>query len=678
MLIFDQLKRGDAQLRMITLMVMGGLAVLLGGLWWVQIVCANEFRANLETQSFRSIRLPAVRGKILDRGSTALADNRPTYNLNLYLEEMRKLFQQAYSAEILRVRKELAVAADAEQKRLGRKLNASERRKFVLTTERRLEVGRQTRYGVVREYLDRFSKGLQEPLAIDEVRFAKHYQTKLALPLPVLENLNPMQIARFEEQNFNSALLDLEVQPLRFYPHGTTAAHVLGQLTKDDTSKEGEESFYNYRLPDFRGLVGIEAAFDSKLRGKAGAKSVLVNNLGYRQNETIWTPVEPGQNVVLTIDFQIQQAAERSMARLGPSGANTRGAVVVMDCRNGDILALVSLPAFNPNQFVEGMPRDEWQRLNDPKLRPQINRATQENYAPGSIFKVITGIASLENGLNPEQKFYNPGETHVGRRAIKDLAPPGDYDFRRALLKSSNSYFIDNGIKSGIANILRVARQFHLGERSGLPTRQEVSGILPTDKRIRAGWTDGDTANLCIGQGELAVTPLQMTVMAAAVANGGKVFRPRLVQRVEPQNNVMTAKAEIFSAAEVRTELNVKSRTLKIVRDAMLADTEDSEGTGYTAFHESDGKTPRLKNFRVCGKTGTAQVMNERNQTIDHTTWFASFAPYEEPRYAMVVMVESGGSGGGTCAPIARDIYLAIQKQEQQPSGKTETLARAE
>ncbi len=685
MLIFDQLKKNDPQLRVLTLVVLGAFLVLLGGLWWVQIVCAGEHRANLETQSFRTVRIPAIRGKILDRNGIALADNSPSYNLNLYLEELRKAFQPAYSEEVARVRKALNEAMAAETKRLDRKLTKEEKKKFILTTEQRAQIGRGTRYKVVSNLLARFSNALDEPMFIAETNFNRHYQKSLAMPLPVLSKLNASQIARFEEQNLDPAV-DLETQPVRTYPFGAAAAHLIGHLTKDDSSAVGEEAFFNYRLPDYRGLLGVEAGFDSKLRGKAGVKSVLVNNLGYRQTESIWSPVEPGQNVVLTIDLQIQQGAERAMQKLGPFGANTRGAVVVMDARNGDVLAMVSSPAFDPKWYVEGVTPDEARRLNDPKLRPQINRATQENYAPGSIFKIVTGLACLEAGLNETQKFHfnpdpdNPSKAHifVGKQKKKDTAPPGDYDFRRAMLKSSNSYFISNGIKCGIRNIVRIGQQLHLGERTSLPTRQEVSGILPTEKRIRSGWFDGDTANVSIGQGELAVTPLQMAVMTAAVANGGKVFRPRLVQRIEPQDLLPSGKAEIFPPAEVRDQLRVKQSNLKIIRDAMLADTEDAEGTATAAFNGADGRSLRLKGFRICGKTGTAQVMNEKNVVTDHTTWFVSFAPYEDPRYAVVVMVESGGSGGATCAPIAREIYLAIQKREQQGSGRAETLAKAD
>jgi penicillin-binding protein 2 len=522
---------------------------------------------------------------------------------------------------------------------------------------------RQSRYRVANDVVQRVANVLQQPLALDYTNFSRHYEARRALPYPVAKNIEAAHIARFEEQAGTPAGVDLDIQSTRVYPFGTTAAHILGCLQYDDTSKEGEEAEFSYRLPDFRGLVGIEAGFDPQLRGRAGAKSVLVNNLGYRQNETIWAAAAPGDKVVLTLDLKLQQAAEQALLRrVGPQ---VRGAVVVMDVRSGDLLALVSAPSYNPNHFVQGLPPGEMARLNDPKMRPQRNRATQENFAPGSIFKPLVGLACLEAGLNPNEKIYNPGQIYVGRRRIDDLAPAGEYDFRRAILKSSNTYFITNGLRYGIANIVKLGERLHLGERTGLPTHQETAGIFPSLQRIGGGWAEGDTANICIGQGAVDVTPLQMAVMTAAFANGGKVFTPRLVDRLEPQDLTSGEEPVIFPKAQVRDDLGVSPRNLQILREAMLADTEDPEGTGRAAVQSG---------LRICGKTGTAQVMDERNRVVDHTTWFISFAPYEQPRYAVVVMVESGDSGGGTCAPIAHDIYAAIQKMEG--TGGTKSLAQ--
>jgi len=674
MLIFDQLKRNDPHLRWLALAILYGLLVLLVGLWWVQVVSVRDYQSKLETQSFRTVRIPPVRGRILDRNGIALADSRPNYNVCLYVEDLRKAFDAAYSQELSRARSNLSAQMAGAEKMAGRHLTTRERKAFMLSFKDRNALRQQARYQVASNVVAQLGRSLQQPLALEESKFQRHYLADLALPLPVLVNVDATQIARFLEQAQMFDGLDLEMQPMRFYPYRTVAAHLLGQLKRDQSSAEGEDAFLDYPLPVFRGTVGIEAAFDQQLRGKAGAKSVLVNNLGYREGENIWTPPEPGQNVFLTIDLAIQQAAEKALQRTGP---HPHGAVVVLDPNTGDVLALASSPAYNPNQFVEGWSREEWAQLNDPTLRPQINRATQENYAPGSIFKIVTGLACLEAGIDRTEKIYNPGHIYVGRsrHPMRDTAPPGEYNFHRGFLKSSNTYFITNGLRAGIQQIIRLGQRLHLGERTGLPTRQEVSGIFPTPRRVSANWYDGDTANVCIGQGPIAVTPLQMALMTATIANGGKVLWPRLVERIEPQDMTLAEQPTVFPQ-RVRGELGVKPRNLEILRDAMLADVEDPEGTGFAAFHERDRATPALKGLRVCGKTGTAQVMNERNQVVDYTAWFVSFAPYEKPRYVVVVMVEGGGSGGGTCGPVARDIYLAIQQREKASPAARKTLAQ--
>jgi len=396
---------------------------------------------------------------------------------------------------------------------------------------------------------------------------------------------------------------------------------------------------------------------------------VLVNNVGFRQTENVWAPVEPGSNVVLTIDLHIQQAAEEALKR-GPYGVDTHGAVVVMDVNTGDILALASTPAFDPNEYVEGYSKEDFAKMQ--ASGAEHNRATGENLAPGSIFKPIVGLACLENGMNPNQIVYNPpnpndaahGHIMIGRRLIKDTAPPGDYDFRRAILRSSNTYFITNGMRyAGIERIISLSEKFHLGEKIGLPTRQETPGIMPTLERVRSSsWHDGDTANVCFGQGEVAVTPLQMAVAYSALANGGKILWPRIIDRVEP-TDPLTGSSIVFEKSRIRDEIGVSARSMTILQNAMLAETEDPEGTG---------KAARVNDLRICGKTGTAQVQDSANRLIGYNFWFASFAPYENPHYVVVVMVESkeNGSGGTVCAPIAHEVYAALLKYGPQTIAK--------
>jgi len=655
MLVFDQLKKNDPQLRLLAGVILGGLVVLLVGLWWVQIVHARDYQNNLERQSFRTVRLPSARGRILDRNGEVLAENRPSYNISLYLEDLRHQFINAYSNQMVRVREHRSLQMAEQEKRLGRGLTKQERKQYALSRADRDLIGQTTRFIVASAAVSQISASLHQPLTLDANNFTRHYDTRLALPYPVIKSVNAVQLARFQEQLAGMAGADLDIQSTRVYPFAEVASHVVGYLCREDfPNVKGEDAFFSYRLPDYLGVVGIEGGYDMQLRGRGGTKSVLVNNLGYRQTESIWNPAEPGHNVVLTLDVRIQQAAESAMrSRLG---SEARGAVVVMDVRNGDILAMVSSPAFDPNDFAQGISRDKYRKLQE--LTAEKNRATQENYAPGSIFKTVVGLACLEAGLNPKQTIYNPGYIYIGRRYINDLAPAGKYDFHRALLKSSNTYFISNGLRYGVANIVALGRRLHLGEGVNLKNRQETAGLFPSQKRINSSWFPGDTANLCIGQGEIDVTPVQMAVMTSAFANGGKVFWPRLVERIESQDPTSLEPPVVFKKARLRDELGVRPRNLDILREAMLADTEDPEGTGRAAA---------VPGLRICAKTGTAQVTDAHNHVVAHNLWFISYAPYEKPHYAVVVMVEGAGTGGGTCAPVAHEIYAAIQKLGDNP-----------
>lgn len=659
MIFFNQIKRDDPALRLLFFAILAGLALLAGGLWWVQVVNGSKYQTALESQSFRSVRVSAPRGRILDRNGIELANNRPSYDVSFYLEEMRKAFSVEYKSRNQVATNWLRIQREAKAKALGRPLTKIEAKQFRLSTVQRDEIGRQSRIAVANNLTATLAQKLQAPLTLDVKLFTNHYNISRSQPFTVMKDLQPAQIARFEEQFAGVPGVELDMRSVRNYPFGTTAAHLLGygSSKREGESVAGEQSFYDYRQPDFKGLIGIEGGMDEKLRGQAGAKSVLINYLGYKQGETILQPTVPGYNTVLTLDVRIQQAAEKALAR---AGGNTRGAIVVMDTRNGDVLALASSPTYNPSHSVTGFPDGEMARRDDTTLRPQINRATQENYQPGSIFKIVVSMALLENGLDPEGIYTvepypgDPGSGvfRLGTRLIKDTAHPGSYNFRRAFIKSSNSYFIHHGIGPGILErVCELGKRLHLGERATLPTRQESPGIFPTLQQTRKGWVGGDTANLSIGQAKLAVTPLQMAVMVSAVANGGTVYWPRLVQRLDPMDTMSPDPVERFEMGRVRDSLGVSSRTLRTVQAAMLADVEDPEGSGVRAA---------VPGLRIGGKTGTAQV--RRNQQPDHDTWFASFGGVgEDRRYAVVVMIESGQSGGLTCAPLAKEVYQAIR-----------------
>ncbi len=628
MLLFDQLKRNDRTLQLIAAGVLLGMLVLMGGLWWVQIVSSKRHEESLRNQSFRSVRVPALRGKIFDTNGKVLAENRPRYDVNLYFEEIFDQFRFTYTNQVL---PQFTNSSGIT------KIPGSVRDKLVL----------EARYRTVSNITYSISAAMGQPQILNTNRFFTHMLNYPYMPFPITQNLSDPQVAIYSEKFNGWRGMELEVQPLRTYPNTNTAAHLIGYVRREDQPDADEEIAFKYYLPDYAGKIGMEGLFDSELRGKAGVKSLLVNNVGYRQREEIVSATKPGDNLSLTINLELQRAAEKALAE---SQANVRGAVVVMDVRNGDVLALVSLPAYDPNAFPNGITHAEWARLNNEKYSYIFNRATYGAYPPGSIYKIITGLACLEAGvMDPNAKLHNPGyyadPKTIGRRSIDDTAPAGDYNFERAFRLSSNTYFIHYGLKAGMAKIIEVSKRFHLGERTGAFPGQEVKAFFPNSPQ---GWSPGNVANLCIGQ-EITVTPLQMACMTAAIANGGNLFYPRLVK------DLNGAPVTGYPGGQIREKIPFQPSHLKLIQEAMLADVVDpsDEGTGRAAY---------IPNFRAAGKTGTAEIISKTKK--DKVTWFVAYAPFEAPRYAVVVMVESGASGGKTCAPVARKVFTELQRLE--------------
>lgn len=635
MMTIRQLKKSDPELRTMASAILVAMGILAAGLWYVQIYSSKRYWKDLRQQSFRTVRIPAPRGKILDRNGFALAENRPSYDVNLYLKEIRTQFHREFDHAESLIRRQHP--------------------EFKMTPQFRANLGKRTRYLAASNLVQELGHLMGTDLKLDESRFTRHYTQRRSLPMPVMEDIPLEEAARFLESSKKPPGFDLDIQPLRRYPYREAGAHLLGFMRRIAVTGDPEDIPAKYKLLDFKGVVGLEAVFDEALRGKAGIKSVMVNSLGYREEESILTPTVPGDNLVLTIDLPIQLAAEEAMRS---NGEETKGAAVVMNPNNGDILALVSIPAYDPNLFIPGINREDWNRINDPERRCLSNRASYDIYQPGSIFKIIVGLAMLESGAcNPEEIVQTRKYYTIGSHGWRDTAVPGRYDFQAAFKHSSNYYFIKFGLMTGRRAIVDMAKQFHLGESMELPTLQNHPGILPTDTWVRKHeaqgdpWTDGDTANISIGQGVVHVTPLQMAMMVSAVGNQGKVYRPRLVQRLESQESDGRGDPTRLFPPEMLSQAEVHGENLERIRRAMLADVEESDGTGRKA---------RVPGMHIGGKTGTAETRGVR--TI---TWFASLAPIDQPRYTVVIMVENGISGGTTCAPLARKIYEAIQIREQ-------------
>ncbi len=460
-------------------------------------------------------------------------------------------------------------------------------------------------------------------------------------PVRVRRGLTLEEVARVKEWQIELPGVVWEEEAQRLYPSSRFAAHLLGYVRE---ASHEQLRHGRYRRGDMVGQSGLERLLDEYLRGKDGGQRIEVDAMGRGGKDTVIQKSEPnpGARVVTTIDRRIQEAAERAME-------GHAGAVVVMDPRNGDVLAMVSTPAFALDQFTGTIGREAWvQLVRDPSY-PMLNRAVQSQYPPGSIFKIVVAAAGLqETILTPLDRVHCTGEFHLGTSTFKDWKEGGHgvVDLHRAIVHSCNVYFYQAGLRIGPDTIARYARAFGLGAATGIDLPGEKFGLIPGARRTRRAPLPGDTANLAIGQGALLVTPLQVARMMAAVASGGILFKPRLVQRVESADGRL-----LFSDPGL---VNGHVRLSPVVWDFLRQSLRDvvNEGTGWAA---------RIPGIDIGGKTGTAQIVakSRADRGQDHA-WFASFAPVEDPQCVVVVMVERGGAGGQVAAPIARQIYQAI------------------
>ena len=613
----QSLRERDHRVFTIGSIILIGIVLLLAGLWYVQVATALVYIEDQEVQSMRTVRVPSVRGSILDIHGRPLAQDKPTFVINAYLEELRHHFREEWR-------------------------NSQPERKLSAPDSAQLEIA--VRHRVISRFTDQLR--LSQPINVTPKQLQVHFIEQRALPLPIISDLTQTNVARFSENSWKVPGLELEVTPKRHYP-SLSVAHIVGHLKRKSPSDDGIIQ-YNYHLPDYEGKLGVEKTFDHHLSGQPGTRAVQVNNLGYRQNESMPVPSRAGSNIFLTLDRTIQERTMNALERgLSKTGAKA-GAAIVMAVNSGDITAMVSSPVFDPNQFTPGISHRQWNYYLTNRPSALLFRATQERYPPGSIFKIITGLALLETGLDPAKHIQCQGSYRIGRRTINCTANPGLYDFKRAFKHSCNSYYIHHAISQehGIRHIIKMGQQFHLGKLASLLPGQETAGQFPSLKDVSRGWSDGDTANLSFGQGPITVTPLQMASMTAAVANGGTFYHPRIIDRITPSNTKNNKSPITFPQSVIRSQLFVRAKNLEIIREAMHADVFDPDGTGHTA---------RIEGYNICGKTGTAQA--GRGKKI---TWFTSFAPYKQPEYTVVVMVENGISGGKTCAPIAKEIYEAL------------------
>jgi penicillin-binding protein 2 len=570
-------------------LVFAALLVIVCQLWYLQVLEGGRFQEASDKNRTRVRPIAAPRGILFDRNGLPLVDNRPAFTLSLIPRELERD----------------PAARDAT--------------------------------------LGRLASLLQIPFAELQEAVAKISPDSI-LPVRVRRGLSMEDVARVEEWKLELPGVIVEVEPQRAYPNSRFAAHLLGYVREanDEQLKQGR-----YRRGDMVGQSGLERLLDEFLRGKDGGERIEVDAMGRQIRLIQSTEPNPGAQVVTTVDRRIQEAAEKAME-------GHAGSVVVMDPRNGDVLAMVSTPAFEIDRFTGTIDRNAWLRVVQDPDHPLLNRTIQSQYAPGSVFKIVVAAAGLQEGtLAPTDGTYCRGEFQLGQWTFKDWKEGGHghVDLLAAMRQSCNIFFYEKGLKIGGPVIAKYANAFGLGAATQIDLPGEKLGLIPQpklrkDKRV-GGWHAGETVNMSIGQGAVLVTPMQVARLMSAVANGGVLWKPRLVQRIErPDKGVVWS-----DGGSVTGHVELSPMVWAFLRQSLWSVVNEG-GTGAAA---------RIPGYDIAGKTGTAQMIakSRADKGQDHA-WFASFAPVQDPEVVVIVLVERGGKGGQVAAPLARKILNAI------------------
>ncbi|MDZ4252491.1 MAG: penicillin-binding protein 2 [Sulfuritalea sp.] len=602
------------------LMVAGGFVLLCFTLLfarfvWLQVVQHDYYRTRAEDNRISLVPVVPNRGLILDRNGVMLARNYPAYTLEIIPSRTRQLEQ---------VIDELAEIIDIQPK--DRK---------------------------------RFRQLLEE---------SRNFES-----LPIRTRLTDEEVAKFIAHRYRFPGVDIKARLFRQYPGGAFASHLLGyigRVNERDLEKiEAREDEANYRGTEHFGKTGLEQRYEFELHGETGFEQVEVDAGGRAVRTLARSAPVPGNNLTLTVDAELQRIAEQAFG-------SRRGALVAIEPASGGILALVAVPNYDPNMFVDGIDTQNWKELNESPDKPMVNRALNGAYPPGSTFKPFMALGALTLGKRrPEQAISDPGFFNFGGHHFRDDKKGGHgmVDMYKSIVESCDTYYYMLANDMGIDNIAAFMGGLGFGSRTGIDIDGESEGVLPSQawkkKRFKKPeqqkWYAGETISIGIGQGYNAYTPIQLAQATAILANRGVVFRPHLVKYI---TDTTTGTKTLIEPQPVR-DLGLKPEHVEVIRNAMVGVNKD--GTGARAFAGAE--------YVSAGKTGTAQVYSlkgadykagsVKHELRDHAL-FIAFAPAEQPRIALAVLVENGGFGAQAAAPIARQVldYYLLGKRPQAPA----------
>lgn len=573
-------KNESEKILIITYIVILAFLLLAMRLWQLQILQGNEYRKLSEANRLRIVSIPAPRGIIFDRNGIPLVKNSPYYYASVIPDEFDK----------------------SKVHLLSNVLNIP-----------------------VEEILEKINESELSPF----------------VPVRLKQGLSFSDIAYIEARRSDFPGFIIEIEVSREYIYGDVGSHLIGYLGKLSPSQSKDPAFKDVPPDTFIGQWGVEKLFDNSLRGTPGKRIIEVNALGREIRLLQENPPIKGKNITLSIDLNLQKEAEKVFGERA-------GALVAMKPDTGEILGLISKPSFDPNLFTRGISHEKWTAIIKDKKNPMLNRALQSQYPPGSTFKIVTAIAGLEEGvINPDIKVDCRGGTYYGnwRFGCWRKQGHGVVSLHRAIVESCDVYFYEAGKRLGIDKIYDYAMNLGLGKKTGIELGKERQGLIPNTQwkleNKKLPWFLGDTFNTAIGQGYVAVTPIQLALMTSTVANGGNILKPTLLKDDPPI---------------VSGKVHIRPATFELVKKALSGVVNEPSGTGWAS---------RSQLLPIAGKTGTAQVISLKSgykyiseKFRDHA-WFVAFAPVEKPEIALAVFVEHGGHGGGAAAPIAK---IAIEE----------------
>jgi penicillin-binding protein 2 len=568
------------RLRILNVIIAILIGVLVVRLWQVQVLQGAWYLQQSEENRVRDYTITAPRGVIYDRKGRPLVSNRPSFTVAVLPLELRR------KDEVLA---NLSAVLDLPVEEIQSRIDANRDRPFS--------------------------------------------------PVRVRRDVGPRVVTMIEENRLDLPGVIILAEPVRHYLYGSLAAHVLGYVGEINEAELAARPDQGYRAGDLIGKAGVERAYESVLRGIDGRLRMEVDAVGRPLREISRVPAVPGRSIVLSLDVDLQRAAADGLRASGQRS----GAVVAMDPRTGGIMAMESLPSYNPNLFATGISPAEWRRLTADRLRPMLNRAISTAFEPGSVFKIVTATAALEEGIvSRTTTFYAPGYFRLGSWVFRDLRAWGTVNFLQGIQYSINVVFYNLGYRLGGERLAAQAMRMGLGELTGIELSGEIAGTIPSPSTkqdlVGEPWYPGDSVNMSIGQGAVTVTPLQVARMMASVANDGTLWKPHLLLFIIERDRSKTPVAPV-----VQREGLYRAQTLAVLQEGLEA-----------AAQRGTGRASAVKGLAIAGKTGSAE--NPRGKPH---AWFAGYAPADAPRLVVVAFVEHGFRGGLSAAPIVGRVFTA-------------------